>query len=78
MQSCVLRKRQAGDKIRLSEKSGSKTLKKLLIEKKIPADKRDKLIVIADKNGVIAVQNIGIDISRKPADGEILEIKIKG
>lgn len=78
MQSCVLRKRQTGDKIRLSEKSGSKTLKKLLIEKKIPADKRDKLIVIADKNGVIAVQNIGIDISRKPADGEILEIKIKG
>lgn len=78
MQSCVLRKRQTGDKIRLSEKSGSKTLKKLLIEKKIPADKRDKLIVIADKNGVIAVQDVGIDISRKVADGEILEIKIKG
>lgn len=78
MQSCVLRKRQTGDKIRLSEKSGSKTLKKLLIEKKIPSDKRDKLIVIADKNGVIAVQDIGIDISRKIADGEILEIKIKG
>ena len=62
----------------IRDRSGSKTLKKLLIEKKIPADKRDKLIVIADKNGVIAVQNIGIDISRKPADGEILEIKIKG
>lgn len=78
MQSCVLRKRQTGDKIRLSDKSGSKTLKKLLIEKKVPADKRDKLIVIADKNGVIAVQDIGIDISRKVANGEILEIKIKG
>lgn len=78
MQSCVLRKRQIGDKIRLSDKSGSKTLKKLLIEKKIPADRRDKLIVIADKNGVIAVQDIGIDVSRKVANGEILEIKIKG
>lgn len=78
MKSCVLRTRKTGDKICISKKSGTKTLKKLFIEKKIPSEKRCCLTVIADKYGVIAVENIGIDISRTPANGDILEIKFKG
>lgn len=78
MQSCVLRTRQTGDKIRLTQNGGSKTLKKLMIEKKIPSEKRDSLVVIADKYGIIAVESIGIDISRKATGEDILEIKFKG
>ena len=64
--SLCVRTRRTGDRIRLTEKGGSRTLKKLLIDRKIPRGKRDKLAVIADKNGVIAVQDIGMDCSRSP------------
>ena len=48
-----------------------------MIDRKIPAAERNVLAVIADKNGVIAVQNIGMDLSRAPKNGERLEIKIE-
>ena len=75
--SLCVRARQTGDRLRLTEKGGSRTLKKLMIDRKIPAAERDALAVIADKNGVIAVQNIGMDLSRAPKNGERLEIKIE-
>lgn len=75
--SLCVRARQTGDRLRLTEKGGSRTLKKLMIDRKIPAAERSKLAVIADKNGVIAVQNIGMDLSRAPQNGIRLEIKIE-
>ena len=75
--SLCVRARQTGDRLRLTEKGGSRTLKKLMIDRKIPAAERNGLAVIADKNGVIAVQNIGMDLSRAPKNGERLEIKIE-
>lgn len=76
--SLCVRTRRTGDRIRLSEKSGSRTLKKLLIDRKIPRLRREELAVVADKNGVIAVQDIGMDCSRSPQGGARMQIKIEG
>lgn len=76
--SLCVRTRKAGDRIRLTEKGGSRTLKKLLIDRKIPRCKRDGLAVVADKTGVIAVQGIGMDCSRSPQGGARMQIKIEG
>ena len=48
-----------------------------MIDRKIPAAERNVLAVIADRFGVVAVQNIGMDLSRRPEKGERLEIKIE-
>ncbi len=76
--SLCVRTRRAGDRLRLTENGGSRTLKKLLIDRKIPRCRRDGLAVIADKNGVIAVQDIGMDHSRRPQGGARMQIKIEG
>lgn len=76
--SLCVRTRKAGDRIRLTKKGGSRTLKKLLIDRKIPRCKRDGLAVVADKAGVIAVQDIGMDCSRSPQGGARMQIKIEG
>ena len=61
--TAVLRSRREGDTITLS--GGTKTLKKLFIDKKIPAADRDRIIVIADDRGVAAVHGIGVDRDHK-------------
>ena len=58
----ILRRRQTGDEIRLS--GGTKTLKKLLIDRKIPAHRREMIPVIADDRGILGVCGIGADIRR--------------
>lgn len=74
---CV-RTRQVGDALRLTENGGHRTLKRLMIDQKIPRAQRDRLGVIADRNGVIAVQSLGADCDRKPAGGAVLEIRFEG
>ena len=64
----ALRPRQTGDSLRLT--GGTKTLKKLMIDRKIPAAKRDLLPVLADDHGVIAVYGLGCDAARKALPGE--------
>lgn len=59
----VLRSRQEGDSIRLS--GGTKTLKKLFIDRKIPMAHRDAVPVLADAKGVVGVYGIGVNESRK-------------
>ena len=59
----VIRSRTEGDTIRLS--GGTKTLKKLFIDKKIPALERSRIPVLADDAGVAAVWGIGPDCDRK-------------
>ena len=58
----VLRSRAEGDAIRLS--GGRKTLKKLFIDRKIPASHRERLPVIADDAGILGVYGIGVDRDR--------------
>ena len=53
----TLRSRKEGDTIVLS--GGTKRLKKLFIDRKIPASQRQRVPVIADEAGVVGVHGIG-------------------
>ncbi len=53
-----------GDRVRLSKRNCTKTLKKLYTEMKIPAAERKELPVIADSRGVIWAYGAGVDSSR--------------
>lgn len=58
----TLRTRQPGDAIRLP--GGTKTLKKLFIDSKIPRDRRDAIPVAADAHGILGVAGYGADRNR--------------
>ena len=62
----ILRSRRTGDVIRLS--GGTKTLKKLFIDRKIPAAQRDRMPVITDEQGILAVYGIGVDPRRAASE----------
>jgi tRNA(Ile)-lysidine synthase len=57
----VIRPRETADRINLLGRNGTKTLKKLYIEQRIPRRLRSLIPVIADEKGVLAVYGIGID-----------------
>lgn len=65
----TVRPRLSGDSIKLSGR-GTKSLKKLFIEKKIPAVLRSRIPVIADDRGVLAVIGIGADVRAAAAVGD--------
>lgn len=58
----VLRSRRSGDEIRLF--GGTKSLKKIFIDRKIPAHRRDMIPVIADDRGILGVWGIGANLDR--------------
>ncbi|MBE6790793.1 MAG: tRNA lysidine(34) synthetase TilS [Ruminococcaceae bacterium] len=60
----TVRSRRNGDVFHFADRHCSKTLKKLFNELKIPKEKRNKICVIADENGVIFVDGVGIDAKR--------------
>ena len=62
----VLRCRQGGDTIRLS--AGTKQLKKLFIDRKIPAAQRLQIPVLSDDRGVLGVCGIGANLDRLPPE----------
>ncbi len=71
-----VRPRKTGDSLRL--RGGTRSLKKLMIDKKIPRALRDSIPVIADGHGAIAALSVGQDIDYLPAQGEpAIEIKIE-
>ena len=57
-----LRCRKSGDSIRLS--GGSKSLKKLFIDRKIPAARRQQIPVVCDDAGILGVYTIGANWDR--------------
>ena len=57
-----IRPREAGDAMRLS--GGSKSLKKLFIDRKIPAAQRQSIPVVCDDAGIIGVYGIGVNLDR--------------
>lgn len=63
----ILRTRQPGDWLRLP--GGSRTLKRLMIDRKIPAWHRDTLPVLADEQGVLAVPGLGAHLERLAKPG---------
>lgn len=60
--SMILRPRESGDSIRLS--GGTKSLKKLFIDRKIPAAQRERIPVLCDDQGVLGVCSIGVHPDR--------------
>ena len=58
----TVRSRRSGDEMRLP--GGTKTLKKLFIDRKIPAHQRESVPVICDEQGVLGVYNIGPNLDR--------------
>ncbi len=58
----VLRHRESGDAIHLS--GGTKSLKKLFIDRKIPAAMRQQIPVLADSRGILGVYGSGADLDR--------------
>lgn len=69
----VLRCRQKGDSVRLP--GGSKSLKKLFIDRKIPAMKRCAIPIIADDEGVLGVYGIGGNLDRLGYGEGAIEIR---
>lgn len=71
----IIRNREGGDTMRLS--GGTKSLKKLFIDKKIPAIDRGSIPILADDAGVIWVMGIGPNTDRLATDLPALEIRLE-
>ncbi len=69
----IVRSRESGDRIRLP--GGSKTLKKLFIDRKIPADRRVFVPVVADSLGVLAVGGFALAADRRSGDGSVRAVR---
>lgn len=70
-----IRSRRAGDTMRL--KGGTKSLKELFIDKKIPAAERAGIPVIADDAGVLAVYGIGANLDRTGMQKNAIELRFE-
>lgn len=68
----VLRSRETGDAMRLP--GGTKTLKKIFIDRKIPAQQRQYIPVVADDRGVLGVYGVGVNLDRV---GDTLTIRFE-
>ena len=62
----VLRSRRSGDCIRLS--GGTRQLKKLFIDRKIPAAQRSGIPVLSDERGILGVCGVGADRDRRASE----------
>ena len=71
----VIRPRQAGDRMRLY--GGTKELKKLFVDHKIPAHHRMLIPVIADDCGILGVKGFGVNRDRLAYDDNSVCIRIE-
>lgn len=71
----VLRHRLPGDSLRLP--AGTKSLKKLFIDRKIPAAQRLGIPVLADEAGVLGVYNIGVNLDRAAESLPALQVRFE-
>ena len=69
-----IRSRQPGDSIRLP--GGTKSLKKLFIDRKIPAMDRDRIPVLCDDAGILAVGGIGVNLDRAAKELPAVQIQL--
>jgi tRNA(Ile)-lysidine synthase len=66
----VVRPRLTGDTFKIDGRSGTKTVKKLFIELKIPVGKRSLTPLICDDAKVLAIPGVGTGSGLKPEDGD--------
>ena len=71
----VLRCRCSGDAIKLP--SGTKSVKKIFIDRKIPAHQRVQIPVIADDSGLLGVYGIGVNRDRVPTALPAVQIRLE-
>ena len=71
----TLRSRQTGDTIRLNV--GSQSLKKLFVDRKIPAAMRNLVPVIADAEGIVGVGGIGANVDRLAEELPAMQIRLE-
>ena len=67
----TVRSRQTGDIIKLAGLNGTKSLKKLFIERRIPKTLRAFVPVVSDEKGVLAVCGLGAGDRAAPQAGDI-------
>ena len=70
-----IRSREAGDSIRLS--GGTKSIKKLFVDRKIPAHLRMSVPVVVDENGILGVCGIGANRERMTEGEGCIEIRFE-
>ena len=70
-----IRSRESGDSIRLS--GGTKSLKKLFIDRKIPAALRKSIPVVCDDAGILGVYGIGVNLDRAALDLPATQIRFE-
>lgn len=68
-----VRSRVAGDKMRVS--GGTKELKKLFIDNKIPAIHRETIPVLSDDDGILGVYGLGANLARSTEEGTMFLIR---
>ena len=73
----VFRTRKPGDSFTLAKRKVTKSLKKLFNEFKIPEEKRDEVLILADGSEVLWIEGIGASESARSYDGNGLIIEIK-
>ena len=71
----LLRSRQSGDTIRLNV--GTQSLKKLLVDRKIPAAIRGSIPVFADEQGILGVGGIGANVDRLATGFPAMQIRLE-
>ena len=64
----IVRSRESGDTIKLT--GGTKSLKKLFIERRVPRHLRECVPIVADSAGVLAVYGIGVGCRAVPEYGD--------
>lgn len=76
--SAVIRSRKTGDKADIH--GGTKSLKKLFIEEKIPSEKRNSVAVVSDEEGVVWIEGLGAARRARLSEKTVraAEIKIRG
>ncbi len=70
-----IRSRQSGDSIRLS--GGTKSVKKLFVDRKIPAAARESIPILCDEAGILGIPGIGVNLDRAAAELPAVQIKFK-
>lgn len=71
----IVRSRMSGDKMRTS--GGTKSLKKMFIDNKIPASRRLCVPVISDDHGVLGVCGFGVNMDRQATTLPAVRISIE-
>lgn len=76
----VIRNRREGDWFEPLGMTGRKKIKKLLMDRKIPREKRDDILLLADDVSVIWIENLHLSERVKITEKtkKVLELKIKG